>query len=274
MLEDIGFMKNKAFFSLLCAFIIFIMGLTACGVSSSKDHSLLSKEEFEQMYVNADQFEDRSIDFYGQITNGPKEDRDGIYVQVNADPKNNEKNTFVYGNSFSSFVNAKENDFIHVTGTVIDKYRYRTTYGTYTSAPAISANKIEKSMFIDPTLSTIEVNKSIKQKGYIMTLQKVEFAEEETRIYMAIENKSKNTINYYDFYTKLVQENKQYEPTTDSVSYTYPALQSEILPGMKTEGILTFSKVDSSTDLTLIAKGSAEDFSIEYNPFKFKISKK
>ncbi|KAF6568405.1 DUF4352 domain-containing protein [Paenibacillus sp. EKM202P] len=265
-------MKNKTFFSLLCAFIISIMGLTACGVSSSKDHSLLSKEEFEQMYVNADQFEDRSINFYGQITYGPKENRNGIYVQVNADPKNNEKNTFVYGDSFSSFSNVKENDFIHVTGTVIEKYRYRTTHGNYTSAPAISANKIEKSMFIDPTLSTIEVNKSVKQKGYIMTLQKVEFAEEETRLYMAIENRSTSTINYYDFYTKLVQGNKQYEPTFDRVSYTYPELQSEILPGVKTEGILTFSKIDSSKDLTLIAKGSSEE--LEYNPFKFKISKK
>lgn len=101
----------------------------------------------------------------------------------------------------------------------------------------------------------------------------MEFAEEETRFYLSIENKSKDTINFNLYHAKLIQGSKQFEAEDSNYGTDYPELQSDILPGIKTKGILRFEGVDlSKGNLKMIAEGSSENYNLNFDPFKFIIS--
>lgn len=283
-------MNKKVFITVMSALVL-IMGLAACGRQSNEEQSVsqesapavseelaipLSKEEFEQMYSDPVRFKGRSVDFYAKVATDPSKESNAIYIQAYVDSKNSEKNTMI-GYADSS-LKVKEDDFIHVTGIVADEYVGENVYGEELTAPAIEADKIEKTDYataVAPALKTIKVNKIVNQHGYVMTLQKVEFAEEETRFYLSIENKSKDTINFNFYHTKLIQGSKQFEPDDSYYGTDYPELQSDILPGVKTEGILRFERVDlSKGNLKMIAEGSSENYNLNFDPFKFIISTK
>src|SRR5699024_907574 len=94
------------------------------------------------------------------------------------------------------------------------------------------------------------------------TIQKIEFAEDQTRIYLAIDNQSKYTYTYYPFDTKIVQDSKQYEENDDYNLDDYD-LDNEILSGVKSEGIVTFDKIDSSKDFRIQLSGYSDNYDLD-----------
>ncbi|MGF7534692.1 DUF4352 domain-containing protein [Bacillus mexicanus] len=174
--------------------------------------------------------------------------------------------------SDDSNLDIKDDDIIHVVGTVKDKFDGENALGGSVSAPRIVADSIEKSDYATafaPAQKTINVNKTQNQHGFALTLQKVELAEKETRLYVNIENKSKDEINFYKFNAKITADNKQIEPKSDLSEY--PKIQSEILPGVKTEGVIAFPKIESKT-ANIILDGSSENYDITINPFTFEVN--
>lgn len=267
--------------------VLLLLGLAACGnsdVNSSTDaasnntetttvsSSPLSQEEFEQMFSSPKDYKGKAVDFYAKIFTTPEKDEDGIYLQAYADPKNSEHNILIGYTDKSLSLN--EGDYIHVTGTVKDEFVGENMLGGEVKAPVILAQTVEISDYItvvSPTLKTVDINKTIEQNGYVMTVNKVEFADEETRFYMTIENKSESMISFYDFNSKLTQGSTQYEVSTNYEA-DYPKINSEILPGIKSEGIITFEKIDpSGEDITLIAEGSSDNYDLDFKPFTFQI---
>ncbi|MEC1585503.1 hypothetical protein P9D80_09220 [Bacillus spizizenii] len=174
--------------------------------------------------------------------------------------------------SDDSDLDIKDDDIIHVVGTVKDKYDGENALGGSVSAPRIIADSIEKSDYATafaPAQKTINVDKTQNQHGFALTLEKVELAEKETRLYVKIENKSQDEINFYDFNAKIIADNKQLERKDDLSSY--PKIQSEILPGVNTEGVIVFPKIESKT-AKIILEGSSENYDITINPFTFEVN--
>src|SRR5690606_35554502 len=96
------------------------------------------------------------------------------------------------------------------------------------------AENIKKSNYIEavsPPIQTVEVNEKIDQSGFVVQVNKLEIAENETRLYVTITNESNTNINVYTYSAKLIQNGKQleYEPNFDA---DYPEPQSELLPGV------------------------------------------
>lgn len=76
------------------------------------------------------------------------------------------------------------------------------------------SENVEKVSFAEtfaPTKKTIKVNQTQEQRRYIVTLEKVELASEETRLYVNVKNESKNEILFYASDLKLIVNNKQIE---------------------------------------------------------------
>lgn len=274
------FMRHKIITIILAIVLIIIIAnignsgdsqasTTTTSSDSKKSTKTVQKTDIEKLYTNADQFKNYKVDLYVKVFDVEQDD-DGTYLQGYNNPEKLSKNTLIM--SDDSDLDIKDDDIIHVVGTVKDKYDGENALGGSVSAPRIIADSIEKSDYATafaPAQKTINVNKTQNQHGFALTLQKVELAEKETRLYVKIENKSQDEISFYDFNAKITADNKQIEPKSDLSEY--PEIQSEILPGVKTEGIIVFPKIDSKT-ANIILEGSSENYDITINPFTFEIN--
>ena len=239
------------------------------------DKTPLTDAEFDQMMTAPAKFKGRAVEFYAQVFVEPEKDEDGTYLQAYADPNNYGKNVIIGLNDPSFAV--KSEDYIHVEGVVKDEFKGENMMGGTVLAPAIMADSIEVVDYVtavSPAIKTVEVNEIQDQNGYKITLEKVEFAETETRAYVSIENGTKANASFYTFNTKIVQGSKQFEQETNfNANYEEP--QSDLLPGVKTEGIISFGAIDPAAgDLSIIAEGSTDNYELSFAPFEFIVSAK
>ncbi|MCY8748124.1 DUF4352 domain-containing protein [Bacillus spizizenii] len=274
------FMRHKIITFILAIVVIIIIAnignsgdsqaSTATTSSASKKSTkTVQKADMEKLYTNANQFKNYKVDLYVKVFDVEQDD-DGTYLQGYNNPEKLSKNTLIM--SDDSDLDIKDDDIIHVVGTVKDKYDGENALGGSVSAPRIIADSIEKSDYATafaPAKKTINVDKTQNQHGFALTLQKVELAEKETRLYVKIENKSQDEISFYDFNAKIIADNNQLERKDDLSSY--PKIQSEILPGVNTEGVIVFPKIESKT-AKIILEGSSENYDITINPFTFEVN--
>ena len=84
--------------------------------------------------------------------------------------------------------------------------------------------------------------------GITINITKIEFAEKETRVYLAITNNLIDGSNFslYQFDSCIVYNQKQYEQNTN-YDANYPSINTEIVNGVSTDGIITFKPIDFSS---------------------------
>lgn len=230
----------------------------------------LSKNEFEQMFSDPKKFKGRAVDFYAKIFIEPEKDTNNTVLQVYAN-NDNSKNTIVWVNEN---INLKNGDIIHIIGTVKDKFEGENAFGGKVIAPLILATKIELSDYATafaPSLKTVELNSEQSQHGLIIKIGKIEFAEDETRIYVKIVNNTKWNASFYSFNVKMTQGNKQHE-TIYNYDEELPEIKSEILPGITEEGIILMEPVDiNGENIKIILEASSDNWELNYSPYTFDV---
>ncbi|KMY49580.1 hypothetical protein [Peribacillus loiseleuriae] len=262
--------------------LILVFALTACNAENSSgsekadapkkektNSKLLTKEEFTKMLSDPKKYKGSKVDYYGRVFTEPEKDDDGTYLQVFAED-NSDKNTIVA--ILDPSLDVKTDDIVHITGTIKDIFEGENLMGGKVTAPAIQADKIEVSDYATafaPAIKTIEINKEIDQHGYLLKLDKVEIAEKETRAYVTITNNSNDSISFYTFNTKLVIDGKQYEENNE---FNYPDIQSDILPGVTTEGIIAYPTIPESGTLKVFMEGSSNNYEVDIKPFEFEVT--
>lgn len=270
--------KKKLLASLLSAMMV--LSLFGCGSSStaasslaasSNEQPLLTENEIDQMYTDADNFKGREVILTGQILGAPEVDDEGVYFQMFADPINNEKNTVV--GYLDNSLSIDDDAYVKVTGTVYGTFKGENAFGGEVTAPQIKASSVEIVGYIDavsPTIKTVDVNSTQDQRGYSVTLQKVEFADSETRMYLSVANNGQSSFNMYSFNAKIVQDGKQYEGQSNYEA-DYPEIQTDLLPGVTTEGIMTFPNLNQS-DFKIILDASSDNWQETINPYTFDVT--
>ncbi|MFC4619394.1 DUF4352 domain-containing protein [Camelliibacillus cellulosilyticus] len=281
----------KKLLSMSIAVSLLLGGLAGCAESKTQDtgtkaskpkpaevakttdstDKVLTKSEFQKMLSNPKKYKGMKVDFYAKVFTDPEKDDKGTYLQAFTNPKDSEGNVIIAIDDPN--LNVKNEDIIHVIGKVKDTFKGKNAFGGTIEAPAIFADKIEKADYMTafaPAIKTVAINKEQNQHGYKMKLLKLEIAENETRIYYEINNTTKDKVAYYDFNTKLVAGSQQFEVKDDT--YNYPENQSEILSGVKSQGMLVFPKLDQpSGTLKLNMEVSSENYDLDFQPFVFEI---
>lgn len=242
--------------------------------SSASSGKTIKESDIAKLYTSPKDYKGYNYEFTGQVLATPEKDEDGTYLQVYADPANYEYNTIV--GIEDPDLDVSESDYVKVTGVVKDVFEGENMVGGTVVAPMVKASSIEVVDYttaIAPTLDTIEVNQSLDQHGFVVTLEKIEFAKQHTRVYMKVANNSQSNISFYSHNVKLVSNGSQLEETYE-YDTGYPELQSEILPGVTTSGIIVFPALDpKTTELKIHAEGYSENYDIDIEPFIFNVSK-
>lgn len=211
-----------------------------------------------------------AVDIVGKVFLTPERDSKGTYWQMWADPRDSEWNTVVYYPDPN--LRIKDQDYVHVVGVVKDAFKGENAFSGTITAPAIIASTVQ---VVDATAAapkavrTVAVNLTQKQHGLSVTVDKVEFAEEETRVYITVENGSSDKASFYSFNAKAVQGTAQYEP--NSWGGEYPEVQSDILPGITTSGIVVFDGMDPHMQTKIYLEARSEDYSLDFKPYVFTV---
>ena len=257
-------MKQK-----ICGLLAMLLLLSGCGSSTPTDTSPMSEDEITQMYSDPDSFKGRTLELYGRVFNEPEYDDDGVYFQMWGDPENGERNTIVACKDTS--LKLQDDDYVHISGSVSGKHEGENALGSKITAPAIVADSVEVVTYQEacaPTLYTATVQTEAQtQCGYTVSVDSVELAEKETRVAVTVTNNGAAAFSIYDSSAKIVQNGKQFEREYNSYA-DYPELQSDLMVGASTTGIITFPVLEKA-DFDITLTGSSDDWDESIAPFTF-----
>ncbi|MFD2657946.1 DUF4352 domain-containing protein [Gracilibacillus thailandensis] len=233
---------------------------------------VVAEEDFDKMYSDPSSYQDYEVEYTAQVFTKPERDADGTYLQAYADPINYEQNTIIFIADPDLAVESE--DYITVKGIVRDQFDGENLVGGSIAAPMIEANSVEVVDYItavSPTIETVEVGQEIDQQGYLVTLQKIELAENQTRVYVKVSNNTNDSISYFAHSTKLIVDNQQLEPEFNYES-GLPEVQSDILADVESEGVITFPAIDQeTTSLKFHSEGYSDNWELEIEPFVFDV---
>ncbi len=109
---------------------------------------------------------------------------------------------------------------------------------------ADSIIRIECTQVISPAQKLITMEETQTKSAIKVTLHKIEFSDKNTRVYLTVDNNNKNTeISFYDFNSKTIQGNRQFETTTD-YDVDYPEIESGIPAGIVEDGVILFEPLE------------------------------
>ncbi len=231
----------------------------------------ISEDEIPFLYTNTYAYIGDYEKLTGKVFAEPERDEDAVYIQMFQDPENSENNTIVI---YSGDSEVKQDDYIYIDGRVYDLFEGENAFGGTVTAPRIVAGMLEIKTYQEvmvPTEKTIEIDEKQEQYGYEVILEKVEFAESETRVYLTINNNGVSNFSVYTFNMKLIQNKNQYEEQSNWEA-DYPEIKTDLYPDTTSRGIMCFPAISQTDDFALYIDGSSDDWNEDIEEYKFEIS--
>lgn len=235
----------------------------------------MADNEIANVFSDPEKYEGKYIRLSGKIFNGPDKEENYAAYQAWHDITNSQ-NDFIFGLEDDSFA---VDEYVMVDGVITGTFEGENVMGGTISCPMIHADSVEKLSYMEtvvPTLKEITLENAVsEQNGISIKVDKVEFAEEETRIYVTESNGSADKFNMYIYDIKIVQNGQQIEQDMSSQSIyegEYEQLSSDILPNASSSGILVFPAIDSSAGFQIYAEGSSDNWELEFAPFTIDIA--
>jgi len=252
-----------------------LLFLSSCGsTKASENQPALTATEIQQMYTDPSSFKGRTVELIGQVFTEPEYDSNGVYFQMFNDITNSDRNTLVaYAKPDFQL---KTDDYVKITGVIDAEATGKNAFGAEMTAPSIIASNVQILSYVDaisPTIKEVTLtNPTQSQKGYSVTVDKIEFAQTETRVYVTVKNSGTSTFSLYSFNAKITQNGKQYEEQTN-YDAEYPEIQPELLPENTTTGVIAFPKLEQA-DFKIIFEAYSENWEETINPYTFNVTVK
>lgn len=228
----------------------------------------LKGDEIKTLYTSTENFKGRCVEIIGKVFNSPEYVDGAVSLQMWADTENSDNNIIVY--VADGDFKVKLDDYVKIVGIVGDVFKGKNAFGADVSAPTVKAKEYSVITYqeaVMPTISQMEINQTQTQFGYNVTLQKVEFAQKETRVFVKFENKGSAKFNLYSSNAKIIQNGKQYEEQSNWDA-DYPEIQTDLIVGTTTEGIIIFPAIEESS-FKIILEASSDNYEERIKDFVF-----
>jgi hypothetical protein len=252
MKEQISMRFRKSAVLLVAAAVLLTMtaALTGCSDSSSSEKKdYIASSKMDDVLDAPDDYAGKYIKVGAQVSTS-FEDGDDKYLQCYADPENY-KGDFVV--KLTNDADVSDDDFVMVDGKIVGNEEFETIFGAKTKCLEIEG-KVKKGSYeetVGKALKTRKVNKKVTEQNVTMTVKKVEFAKNETRIYINAKNGNSGDVDIYDTDISVTQDGKQIDTFYNSaVGDDRPTLDT-LSGNAEKDAVLTFQPMDPDKKITL-----------------------
>ncbi len=258
------------------AFVLSASALAGCGDGgSSSDTSaapgpVFTRDNWGDLAADPDTFKGARVDIVGSVLGEPVRDGDVTHWQMWAHPTNVE--WFAVIDFEDASFTIADGDYVHVLGTVRGRTEGEIPLLAVLDAVAVhaeTAEVVDESAAAPPALRTVEVGESIEQHQLVVTLSRVEFAANETRVYLTVSNQSTATASFNGYKTRAVQGQTQYQ--TEDLS-PYPWVEATLPPGSTSSGVVLLKAMDPAQATELSFDARTDDYQLEFGPYVFVIA--
>jgi hypothetical protein len=261
----------KKHIAIILALFTAIFFLAGCGSSEPAEKVYIEESEIDAALSDGDSYKGKYINISGKVFSIDK-DGDTVAMQVWYDVENAEQQFIVYADKeLASGV--KEDSFVKVDGKITGTFTGENYFGGEITALMIEAESLEIGGYDDvyaPAESTKEVGETKEQHGVSVTLDRIEYAKGEARVYLSVKNDSGYQASIYAYDAKAIQDGKQFEHEDN-----YEAGDSndigDVLDGASKEGILRFKGLDPEKPVKIQIGAYSDNFDIEMEDFVFEV---
>lgn len=240
---------NQPFYKKI--WVWFVVGISLVGLVCSilllnyqtkprfdKDGNPIFVEFTNEVYTNAKKYKGYHVNIKGKVFQVISDNGNVKGIQIWLDPDTCEQNMMIYYNSDAEI---KQGDYIICSGYIDSVTEYKNAYDAKLYAPLVISTDLKKSTYVEvmaPTIETITTENLKQEKyGYSVTIEKIEFAKKETRVYVRVTNNGESLLYFGD--AIIVQESKQFNSTTNYEA-GYEEIPYEIVKGVSSSGIIVF----------------------------------
>lgn len=257
------------------------LSFTACGSSPSNETKTEQKAPEEKEYVddinavvtNPDSYKGKYIKFCG-IVSSVESDEDAYGLQTYVDLDYNNSALVEVPKSLMPEA-PNSGDFLNIDAKIDGSFDGQTVMGVDSTWARLTAESVEKTTYIDSfgkADTTWEfTDKAIEQNGVTVDVTKVEFAKDETRLYVTATNNSSATMNLWFSSAKIILNGQQIDQTYGNYYEEYQEPSSDIIPGVSTSGVITFGAIDPA-EFQLYIEGSSDDWELDFSPYIFDLA--
>jgi len=230
-----------------------------------------TRDNYERLVTNPKRYTGSTVDIVGKVFGEIEREGDLTVFQMFADPSNSGWNTAVAFRGELPFP-LITGMYIRVRGTVLGDVSGTNLFGGTVKAVAVEATSIEQSdatAAASPALREVAVGASRTQHGLTITLDTVQYAAEETRVFITVTNDSGDSASFYDFNAKARRGSQQFDATFSLNDY--PEVQSDILPGVTSSGVVVFDAMDPAPPTQFIFEARTMDYRLDFVPYVFDV---
>ncbi len=228
-------------------------------------------ENYPELVSDPEAFVGAEVDITGQIFTAPEQFEGDTAFQMYADPENLEWNTAVLVEGSDN--DLEVDDYVNVVGTVEGEMEGENMMGGTVTAVMLRADEVDVVSAVeavDPTQEIVEVGRTVSDQGFSIKLKKIEFGEDTTRVYVSVYNGTGAGASFSDYDAKILQGSRQFDQET-TFDYEVKAPQTDLRPGVRTDGVVTFGKVDPSQPLEVRFEWYSDNYNITAHPIVFQV---
>ena len=266
-----GTKTMKKHITIVLALFTMIFFLAGCGSSEPAEKVYIEESEIDAVLSDGDSYKGKYINIAGKVFSIDK-DGDTVAMQVWYDVENAEQQFIVYANKELAS-DVKEDSFVKVDGKITGTFTGENYFGGEITALMIEAESLEIGGYDDiyaPAESTKEVGATKEQHGVSVTLDRIEYAKGEARVYVTVKNESGATASIYTFNAKAIQDGKQFEHQ-ENYEAGYDNDIGDVLDGASKEGVIRFKGLDPDKGFKLIMEAYSDNWEIELEDFVFEV---
>ena len=165
-------------------------------ISNTKSANF-TNENIATLYKNPAKYKGSSVDFTGRVDGVLNQVQDQYLFSVAVETSDAEGNNHIAVVYKGTPTNLRlQGNFVHLEGFVKAQLSNPATLSVEPLIEAKSLEVVPAWVVVAPTIKTVPVDQSAIHNGRKITLQKVEFAEHETRLFLEVFNETDQAIAY------------------------------------------------------------------------------
>lgn len=234
-----------------------------------RQSEVFTRSNWEVLATDPDAHRGARVDVAGKVFVAPERGDEAVVWQMFVDPEAGDLTCVVRYDDPSFDVSS--GDYLQITGTVEKELRGRNALGGEVRAPVVHADTVTRTdaMATMPKPEcAMDVGAAKSQHGVTITIERVEVAPRETRVFVKVANGGSAKFHFHSFSASIVQGDSQFDP---EFRMEYPEPQTELLPGVSTSGVVPFERIDPKQGFRVILEGMSDNWQTEFKPFEFSI---